>query len=72
MEERYEEWGVRYNGDGPIRSMGQGYWAMKHAEQEVERTTHNATLPSVGQPKSATVVKREVVKTFEAKDWIET
>lgn len=64
-----DEWGVRYGQSPNVRSQGTGYWAMRHAEQEVQRVRHNATLPSVGQPKTAEVVHRTVTRSYQATEW---
>jgi hypothetical protein len=67
-----EEWGVHY-GDPEVstnvRSLGTGFWAKTHAEQEVERVLHNATLPNFGQPTTASVVHRTVTRYCSATEW---
>jgi hypothetical protein len=67
-----EEWAVHYGDPAVstnIRSMGTGFWAKRHAEQEVERVLRNATLPNFGQPMTASVVRRTVTRYYSATDW---
>lgn len=63
------EYGVRLGDSPTVVNKGVGYWARRHAEQEVERIAHNATLPFVGQPTRGTVVQRAVTRYYNATDW---
>lgn len=69
-DEEYTEWGYRLGDSETVLSTGKGYYGKLHAGQNVARIIHNSTLTNVGQPKTAHVVSRQVVKTFKATNWV--
>lgn len=71
VENSFEEWGVRVGNSKIIRGIGRGFYGKRHAEQERERILHNAKLPMVGQPRTAVVVRRQVVEIRETTEWVE-
>lgn len=66
-----EEWGVRLGDSQTVVSKGNGPWAKRHSEQEVDRIARNAKLPSTGGPVFGTVVHRTVTKYENISEWVE-